>query len=43
MAKKTSVKHIRGDKLVSPKPLAIAKPKFDDLLRKVSKPKSGKK
>jgi hypothetical protein len=43
MAKKTTTKTPRKDKISHARPLAVAKPKFDELLRLVSKPKGGKK
>lgn len=43
MAKKTTTKTPRKDKIPDARPLAVAKPKFDELLRLVSKPKGGKK
>ena len=43
MAKKTTTKIPRKDKIPNTQPLVVAKPKFDKLLRLVSKPKGGKK
>ena len=43
MAKKTTTKTQHKDKIPNARPLAVAKPKFDELLRRVSKPIVGKK
>ena len=43
MAKKTTTQTPRGGKIPNARPLTVAKPKFDELLRLVSKPKGGKK
>lgn len=43
MAKKTTTKTPRKDNIPHARPMAVAKPKFDELLRLVSKPKGGKK
>ncbi|MBR4046773.1 MAG: hypothetical protein IKK05_07715 [Alistipes sp.] len=43
MAKKVVKETLRGGKIPHTQPLVVSKPKFDELLRKMSKPKGGKK
>lgn len=43
MAKKVVKGTLRGGKIPHTQPLVVSKPKFDELLRKMSKPKGGKK